>query len=354
VKGQFHIVLVLSLAAHGALIVVCPAPSPVESGQAGRKQQITVLGVVQVAAAPEKAEKSQPASAAAVKSAVRPEPDEPPEVLEAKPPEQKPPQEEPEQESSNPQTHEKENQPEPPPAEETHAEVPEPVPEKPTSVQPVNVAALEQSLKKANIWLWERMDRLARNWEDAMAQPRRSPDEQEEPKAEKNVADPGRSEREKPKEQAPKASHPAQKRKREDDRKQEPADSKPSAPRAPTLAEKPSQGVKGSPGSEQTRRGEGEDIRSRYLSRVLRRLQEAKRYPSQARRREIEGRVELELVIRKDGSASPGKILRSSGHDILDDAALQMVERAAPFESLPEELGVERLELMVPVSYTLR
>jgi len=352
-KGEFHIALLLSLVAHGALIAVCPVPSPVESGQAGKKQPITVLGVVQVSAAPEKAEESQPASAASVKSPAMPEPDEPPEVLEAKPPEQKASQKEPEQETPDSRTPEKKAQPEPPPAEEAQAEVPEPDPEKATSVQPANVAAPEQSLKEANVWLRDRMERLAKDWEDAVAQPRRFLDQQVRPKAEKNGADPDGSGREKSEEQTPEVSNPLKKRKREDDRKQEPVVSKPSAPRAPALAENPSQGVKGSPGSVGDARKGGEDARLRYLTEVFRKLHEEKTYPPLARRREIEGKVRLELVIEGDGRLRHVRVLASSGHAVLDDAAQEMVRRCGLFEPLPGELGIESLKIVVPVSYAL-
>ncbi len=308
-KGQFRAALVLSLLAHGALVVLCPGPSLVESGEAGRKQRITVLGVVQVAAAPEKAGEPRPASIAPVGRSPLPEP----------------PTKEPQPEPAPVRR--------PPPAEQTPVDRPPPEPRTAVTIRPEDVVALSKQLEETRVWLHHKMQYLARSWESAVTLPPAAPAPVKELAPPKSEDTPGARER---------------------GEKGDPAESKPAEPRAPTRAENPSQGVKGTPGSEQASRGEVEDIRSRYLSRVLRRLQEAKRYPSRARRRAIEGRVKLELVIRREGSASPGKILQSSGHDILDEAALEMVERAAPFEPLPEELGVERLELVVPVSYTLK
>ena len=303
-KAQFHTALVLSLFAHGALVVLCPAPSLVESGRAGKKQQITVLGVVQVAAAPEKAEEPQPVPAAAVGRSPLPEPPT------------------------------KEPQPEPAPVrrltptEQTPVDRPPPEPRTAATIRPEDVVALSEQLEKTRDWLHEEMQQLAKSWESTVALSPAAPALAKEPAPPKSED-----------------KRRAKKRAQKDD----PADSKPTATRAPTLAENPSQGVKGTPGSKHRTRGDVEDIRSRYLAEVLRRLQEAKRYPSRARRQEIEGRLELGLVIRKDGSASPGRILQSSGHDILDEAALEMVKRAAPFEPLPEELGIEKLELVVPL-----
>jgi protein TonB len=47
------------------------------------------------------------------------------------------------------------------------------------------------------------------------------------------------------------------------------------------------------------------------------------RYPRRAQRRGIEGKVLVSIMIAKDGSASSAKILESSGHEILDNAALK-------------------------------
>jgi protein TonB len=308
-KGQFHTALVLSVVAHGALVVLCPVPSLVESGQAGLRQHITVLGVVQVAAAPERAEEPQPACAAA---AQRPPLSEPP--------------------GKEPQTEPGPTRP-PTPAEQAPAHRPPPEPWTVVAIRPQDVAALCRQIEEAGAWVHGGMQQLVRNCRSAVTLPPVAPVPVKEATPPESEDRGGAMKQE---------------------GKGEPADSRPSGLRAPTLAESPSQGVKGSPGSEHTRRGQVEDIRSRYLAGVLRRLQEAKRYPSRARRWQIEGRLELELVIRKDGSTFPGRILQSSGHDVLDEAALGMVERAAPFEALPERLGVDSLELVVPVSYTLR
>ena len=44
------------------------------------------------------------------------------------------------------------------------------------------------------------------------------------------------------------------------------------------------------------------------------------------------------VAIRPDGSLKEVELLESSGHPVLDDAALRIVKLAAPFAPFPDEL----------------
>ncbi len=61
-------------------------------------------------------------------------------------------------------------------------------------------------------------------------------------------------------------------------------------------------------------------------------------YPAEAKRREIHGQLRLLVAINSDGSLREMKILKSSGHRILDQAAMQIVNLAAPFSAFPPEI----------------
>ncbi|NWO05737.1 MAG: energy transducer TonB [Alteromonadaceae bacterium] len=61
-------------------------------------------------------------------------------------------------------------------------------------------------------------------------------------------------------------------------------------------------------------------------------------YPQQARRAGIHGNLRLLVQVRKDGTIREVAILESSGSSVLDDAAIQIVRRAAPFAPFPEDL----------------
>ena len=64
-------------------------------------------------------------------------------------------------------------------------------------------------------------------------------------------------------------------------------------------------------------------------------------YPGQARQRELYGNLRMMVALRPNGSVEEIRILQSSGHQILDEAAVNIVQMAAPFEPFPEELREE-------------
>lgn len=61
-------------------------------------------------------------------------------------------------------------------------------------------------------------------------------------------------------------------------------------------------------------------------------------YPDEARRRRLSGHLTLDVAIRPDGSVAGIEILRSSGHKILDDGAIRIVELAAPYNEFSAEM----------------
>ncbi|MHB8453461.1 MAG: energy transducer TonB [Acidiferrobacterales bacterium] len=64
-------------------------------------------------------------------------------------------------------------------------------------------------------------------------------------------------------------------------------------------------------------------------------------YPEEAKRRNISGDLVLDVAIRQDGSVYRVKVLRSSGHKVLDDAAVRIVHLAAPFAPLPPDIRAD-------------
>ena len=61
-------------------------------------------------------------------------------------------------------------------------------------------------------------------------------------------------------------------------------------------------------------------------------------YPDAARDRNLYGSLRLLVAIVPDGTLSDVRVLESSGHRILDDAALRIVRLAAPFAPFPPEM----------------
>lgn len=64
-------------------------------------------------------------------------------------------------------------------------------------------------------------------------------------------------------------------------------------------------------------------------------------YPEEARRRKISGQLVLDVALNPDGKINQITIRNSSGHKVLDDAAIRIVELAAPYARFPEEIRAE-------------
>ena len=61
-------------------------------------------------------------------------------------------------------------------------------------------------------------------------------------------------------------------------------------------------------------------------------------YPAEARRKKLYGSLRLLVAVMPDGSLREVQLLESSGHPVLDDAAVRIVKLAAPFAPFPDEL----------------
>jgi len=61
-------------------------------------------------------------------------------------------------------------------------------------------------------------------------------------------------------------------------------------------------------------------------------------YPDEAKRRKLYGNLVLAVTLRPDGTVDDIRLLRSSGHKLLDDAAKRIVELASPYAPFPPEI----------------
>ena len=64
-------------------------------------------------------------------------------------------------------------------------------------------------------------------------------------------------------------------------------------------------------------------------------------YPDEAKQKKLLGNLMLHVAIRTDGSVDQIRLVRSSGHKLLDDAAIRIVELAAPYAPLPPDIREE-------------
>ncbi len=88
------------------------------------------------------------------------------------------------------------------------------------------------------------------------------------------------------------------------------------------------------------------------LDAIRRRIERTIFYPNEARRRGIEGTVELLFTLSADGHVQGVWVLRSSGSPILDEAAIQVVKQAAPYPIVADWPAV--LQFQLPITYRLK
>jgi protein TonB len=97
--------------------------------------------------------------------------------------------------------------------------------------------------------------------------------------------------------------------------------------------------------------GDKDLIRQMYKQQLLKTIAEHKYYPKRARRRHIEGRVEVGFVVMQDGVIENIRVADSSGESVLDKAALDAIRRAGRFDPIPIELGLSSWTFTVPLEY---
>jgi protein TonB len=96
-----------------------------------------------------------------------------------------------------------------------------------------------------------------------------------------------------------------------------------------------------------------QQLLGRYAQQLSRLLASQQEYPRLAAMRGWEGEVRLRLKVARKGNLLSLQVDRSSGHEILDQHALQLVDqvRLPPF---PDELEGSEIQITVPVNYKLK
>jgi protein TonB len=89
-----------------------------------------------------------------------------------------------------------------------------------------------------------------------------------------------------------------------------------------------------------------------YLGNARMKIEKAKRYPREARRRGREGKVILSFQINRKGEVAQIRLVQTSGYRELDDEGIATIRRASPF--LPPPLtDQDKLEVEIPLVFKL-
>ena len=92
---------------------------------------------------------------------------------------------------------------------------------------------------------------------------------------------------------------------------------------------------------------------SSYLDMVRLKIERRKRYPETAKSRYIEGRVTIRFVLLTDGGVRDVTVVRAARSKELNTAALDAVQRAAPFPKPPSNLFKRDLPLELTIVFEL-
>jgi protein TonB len=101
-------------------------------------------------------------------------------------------------------------------------------------------------------------------------------------------------------------------------------------------------------------RGGGPHVERSWETAMTRHLQQYKRYPSDAQARGEEGVVQLSFTVDRTGHVLNREIARSSGHRELDNEVMSMIERAQPLPPFPASMPQAKLDLTVPIRFSLQ
>ena len=90
-----------------------------------------------------------------------------------------------------------------------------------------------------------------------------------------------------------------------------------------------------------------------YYGIVRSMLDSNKKYPLLSLQRRQEGTPVVEFTILRNGGVADVKVT-SSGYRLLDREAQKIVLKSAPFPPIPKSLGKDKIDLRVPINFSLQ
>lgn len=93
--------------------------------------------------------------------------------------------------------------------------------------------------------------------------------------------------------------------------------------------------------------------RQDYMEMVKLKIESRKKYPESARSSRREGKVKVRFTITTDGKVTGVQVVKSSGHQLLDRAALDTVTNASPLPRVPRDLFKGALQMEIVLAFEL-
>jgi protein TonB len=83
-------------------------------------------------------------------------------------------------------------------------------------------------------------------------------------------------------------------------------------------------------------------------------LQDNLRYPEDARKEKVEGRVIVEFIVEKDGSLTNIKIIREHPHQSFNDEAIRIIESMPQWKPAKQRGTAVRFKYIQPINFRLQ
>jgi protein TonB len=101
-------------------------------------------------------------------------------------------------------------------------------------------------------------------------------------------------------------------------------------------------------------KGGAPHIEPSWQTNLVRQLQRYKCYPSEAQARSEQGVVLLGFSLDRSGHVLAHRIVQSSGYPDLDDEVMAMIMRAEPLPAFPASMPQARIDLTVPIRFSIK
>jgi TonB family protein len=95
-------------------------------------------------------------------------------------------------------------------------------------------------------------------------------------------------------------------------------------------------------------------LRRDFNRKIRDRIAKVMSYPRIAKRRGFEGEPVVSFTIDKNGNLSNYSLVSSSGHQILDNSALETIKKAEPYPKIPDKLERDKIKLKLPLLYSIK
>lgn len=95
-------------------------------------------------------------------------------------------------------------------------------------------------------------------------------------------------------------------------------------------------------------------VKEEYIAYLRQMIDERKIYPKNAKKLRQMGTVKVKFTLLRDGTIKNVSMADSSGFELLDQAATDLLENLAHVRAFPKEISQTSLDLVLPIEYSLK